>query len=72
MAKKTKLSDGMEAVARNLREFGYPDVTGQMVREIYDEWLKGKRWPELPHHIVGAFAERQFEENAEKLAALEA
>lgn len=67
---KPTLDDGMNAVARNLVEFGYPDVTGKMIREIYDAWLAGKRWPDLPHGIVGAFAERQFEDNKEKLAVL--
>jgi hypothetical protein len=71
MAKATPtLNQGMEAVARNLREFGYPDVTAVMIRDVYDAWLSGNRYPDLPHGIIGGFAERQFEENGETLAKL--
>jgi hypothetical protein len=66
MAKATPtLNQGMEAVARNLREFGYPDVTAVMIRDIYDAWLMGKRYPDLPHGIIGGFAERHMETLAE-------
>ena len=67
---KPNLAQGMEAVARNLREFGYPDVRGPMIREIYDQWREGKRYPDLPHGVIGALAERQFEENKALLSAL--
>jgi hypothetical protein len=71
MAKATPtLSQGMEAVARNLREFGYSDVTAAMIRHVYDAWLSGNRYPDLPHGIIGGFAEKQFEENGEMLAKL--
>jgi hypothetical protein len=71
MAKATPtLNQGMEAVARNLREFGYSDVTAVMIRDVYDAWLMGNRYPDLPHGIIGGFAERQFEENGEALAKL--
>lgn len=49
-------------VARDLREFGYPDVTGPMVEEILAAWLDGKRDAELPHSVIGMFAGRQFDE----------
>jgi hypothetical protein len=64
------LADAMEAVARSLREFGYPDVTAAMIREIYDAWEAGRRFPDLPHSVIGGFAERQFEEVADKIKAL--
>ena len=64
------LGDAMEAVARSLREFGYTDVTAKSVREIYDAWLAGKRFPDLPHGVIGGFAERQFDEVADKLKSL--
>jgi hypothetical protein len=71
MARATPtLSHGMEAVARNLREFGYPDVTAEMIREIYDRWIEGARYPDLPRGVIGGFAERQFEENAETFKKL--
>ena len=57
----------MEAVARSLREFGYPDVTAAMIREVFDAWEAGQK---LPHGIVGMFAERQFSEVAEQLKKL--
>lgn len=62
------LSDAMEAVARSLREFGYPDVTAPMIREVFDAWEAGKK--PLPHGVVGMFAERQFDEVADKLKTL--
>lgn len=72
MGKRPTLSDAMEAVARNLREFGYPDVTRTMIREIYDQWVTGERYPDLPHGIIAGFAERQFADHAELLASLAA
>jgi len=64
------LTDAMKAVAASLREFGYPDVTHQMIREIYDAWLAGKRGEDLPHGIIGRFAESQISEHANLLAGL--
>jgi hypothetical protein len=51
-----------ETVARDLRAFGYPDVTGKMVGVILEDWLAGKRDAELPYSIIGMFAGRQFDE----------
>jgi hypothetical protein len=68
--KRPTLDTGMEAVARSLREFGYPDVTAKMIREIYDQWVTGKRFPALPHGVIAGFAQSQFEEHADMLAAL--
>lgn len=61
------LSDAMESVARSLREFGYPDVTAPMIREIFDAWEADK---ELPHGVIGLFAKSQFEEVADKIKSL--
>lgn len=47
------------AIARNLREFGYSDVSGRMVREVHDAMRSGS---ELPHGIVGMFARKQLQE----------
>jgi hypothetical protein len=62
------LDNAMEAVARSLREFGYPDVTAKMIREIFDAWDAGTK--PLPHGVIGMFAERQFEEVADKIKSL--
>ena len=74
MAKKAPrgatLDMGMEAAARNLRVFGYPDATAAMMREVYAAWLAGKRGRELPHGVLGMMAEDQFEKNAKLLASL--
>jgi hypothetical protein len=48
------------AVARNLREFGYPDVTPKMVAETYAAMRRGES--KMPHGIVGMFAKGQLEE----------
>lgn len=63
------LNDAMEAVARSLREFGYPDVTAAMCREIYDAW-KANPKAKLPHGVVGMFAKSQFDDHANTLAKL--
>lgn len=51
-----------DSVARGLREFGYPDVTSEMIGECLTAFNSGKRDLEMPHGIVGAFASRQFDE----------
>ena len=58
----TKLTKNMvcEAVSRSLYDFGYSGITGAMVGDILDAWVAGKRFPELPHGVIGAFAEEQF------------
>lgn len=67
-----KRSEVCEAVARSLREFGYPDVIAAMVGEILTAYLAGKRGNNLPHGIIGIFAEGQFielEDGGTNLAA---
>lgn len=53
-----------EAIARSLREFGYADVTAEMVRETDDARRAGKPQDE-PHGIVSMFARRQLDEISE-------
>lgn len=43
-----------EAVAADLREFGYPDVTAAMISEIHEARERGDE--KLPHGIIGRFA----------------
>lgn len=59
-------NDAAASVARGLREFGYPDATTEKMREVLDAWLAGKRGSDLPHGVLGMFAERQFEEVDER------
>ena len=54
------MEKGFEAVARNLREFGCPDVTGDMISEIHTALKEGKREGYLPHGVVGMFAQSQI------------
>ena len=49
-------------IGKSLREFGYPDATDDKMAEIYDAYKAGKRGDELPHQVIGRFAERQLEE----------
>lgn len=55
------LKRAYEAVAKGLREFGYPDVTAAMIQEAHAAWLAGKTAGQLPHGVIGQFAERDFE-----------
>lgn len=52
------------AIARNLREFGYSDVTPQMIRET-DEARQNGAGPSEPYGIVSMFANRQLSEAEE-------
>ena len=56
---KPNFNDACEAVARSLREFGYPDASAQMVSDTYDAVRDGKA---IPHEIVGAFAAEQIKD----------
>ena len=53
------LNAGFEASVRGLREFGYHDVTSEMIREIHAAWIAGK---EPPHGVIGQFAVRNFDD----------
>jgi hypothetical protein len=56
-----------EAVAKSLREFGYPDASADMVRETWDAMKAGKPEDEMPHGIVGRFAFAQLDKAREIL-----
>jgi hypothetical protein len=45
------------AIARNLRDFGYPDVTPSMIQDTHAALMDGE---DLPHGIIGMFAEGQL------------
>lgn len=64
MARKREISKHQIclSVAKSLRDFGYPDVTSEMISECLDAFVQGKRDMGLPHGIIGAFASRQFAE----------
>lgn len=53
-----------EAIARNLREFGYPDTTAGQIRETHEAMLRGDM--EMPHGIISMFAESQLRNAQER------
>jgi len=59
-----------EGISKSLIEYGYPDASPQVIAEIYDAFKAGRRFPELPHGIVGGFAESQLKEIEELLKVL--
>lgn len=60
---KIQASKVYKSIAANLREFGYPDVTADMIRETDKAIAAGA---ELPHGIVGMFAQRQLDDLREQ------
>lgn len=54
MIDKTKPEGVYRAIASNLRDFGYDDVTPLMIREVHEVINAGDET--LPHGIVGIFA----------------
>lgn len=54
----TQLAEGFLAVTRSLREFGYPSVTTEMVKEAHRKWKAG----EEPEGIIEMMSTRQFED----------
>lgn len=50
-------------IARNLREFGYGDVSGSMIRETHEAMLSKRA---LPHGVIGMFAKDQITEAQDK------
>jgi hypothetical protein len=69
MPRVTK-SEICEAIAEALRDFGYPETTGLMIREIFNAFVAGKRGSDLPHGVIGRFAEGQLKELADAGADL--
>jgi hypothetical protein len=62
MARRQYTKDSVCAsVAKSLREFGYPDVTAEMIAGCLDAWLADPNGV-MPHGIIGMFAKRQFDE----------
>jgi hypothetical protein len=47
-------------IAKNLRTFGYPDVTAEMIFDTHRAMLNSDE--EMPHGIVGMFARKQLQE----------
>ncbi|WP_315922453.1 hypothetical protein [Mesorhizobium sp. SP-1A] len=60
--KKVTRREVTEAVSKGLVDFGYPDSTPEKVDEILAAYVDGKRGVELPHGILGRFAESQLED----------
>lgn len=59
-----------DAIRDNLREFGYPSVTSDMLREIHEAMVRGEK--KLPHGVIGMFAEDQIKNAvSRKLLTLE-
>lgn len=48
-----------QVIARNLREFGYPDVTASMIEDTHDALRDGE---DLPHGVIGMFAKGQLQD----------
>lgn len=55
-------TDVSRPIAASLRDFGYPDVTTEMVKAVLDAWLTGARGHDLPHGVIGMMTERQIED----------
>lgn len=47
---------GFEACAEQLTDFGYSDVTAEMVAEAHSKWLKGEK----PEGVIEMFAFDDF------------
>jgi len=56
-----------EGMAKSLREFGYPDVTSDMVFDCLNAYNEGA---DMPHGVIGRFVERQIEDLKESAAEL--
>lgn len=54
-----------EAIANSLREFGYKDASAEMIRDTHEAMKEGKTGADLPHNIIGRFAERQINDACE-------
>ncbi len=55
------LKKGIEAQAQSLREFGYPDVTAEMVKDAHTKWMAG----EAATGVIAMFSESAFNEHPE-------
>ena len=55
-------TDVCRPVCKSLQEFGYPSITVEMIKDVIDAWIDGKRESNLPHGVIGMMAGRQFDE----------
>lgn len=55
---KNALEEGFEAQARAMREFGYSDVTADMIREHHEKWKRGEKNTD----VIGMFSESAFKD----------
>lgn len=53
------LQRGFAAQAESLRDFGYPDVTPEMVAKAHADWVAGK----TASDVIAMFCERAFEDH---------
>lgn len=60
---------GCAAIARGLREFGYPSVTAAQIEDYHQRWLKGEKFS---GDVIALFAERDFESRADIFGTPEA
>lgn len=56
---KTKPQSVYKAIASNLRDFGYNDISANMIQEIHEALNAGDKT--LPHGVIGMFAKDQIE-----------
>lgn len=49
-----------ELTAKDLRTFGYPQTTEQMIKDVW--WAMKRGDKEMPHDVIGAFAQRNIQE----------
>lgn len=52
--------EGYCALAAGLKTLGYINVEPFMIKEVHEAMLKGKAGKDLPHGMIGLFAEGQI------------
>lgn len=57
-----KRERGFASIAKDLREFGYPDVTPQIVKECVDAWHAKEP---APHGVIGVIVYRGLDEGSD-------
>lgn len=70
MSKKHTQSSCFELIAKSLRTFGYPSANAQMIKDTWDALEEGKRGHDLPHGIIGMFAESQLLEVQQEIRSM--
>ncbi len=56
----TKPEGVYKAIAANLKDFGYDDVTPLMIQDVHGAINAGDEM--LPHGVIGMFAKNQIEQ----------